>query len=153
MNKAHLTAIARTKPSAPAQWLHENGKLLGNVLDYGCGRGKDADTYGCDKYDPHYFPELMVLGEEILYDSYQTVMCNFVLNVIEDEIMRWHTLNSIRNLLKPGGHAYVSIRADKAKLKGRTSKGTWQGYIQMPEPWTLIHKGSGYELYELVKDA
>jgi hypothetical protein len=145
----YKTAIARNRPSAPAKWLHENGKLIGKMLDYGCGRGKDADTYGMDKYDPHYFPELAVMGLEILFDSYDTIMCNFVLNVIDSEVMRTMALIYIRNLLKEGGKAYISVRNDKSKLKGRTKTGTWQGLITLDLP--VVNKTSSYTMYLLEK--
>jgi hypothetical protein len=54
----HKTAIARTSPSAPMKWLAANDRIVGRALDWGCGRGYDAETYGMESYDPHYKPVL-----------------------------------------------------------------------------------------------
>jgi len=61
MNKSYLTAIKRKKLSAPMAWLKQKGLLKKGFLDYGCGRGSDADLIAdpscmVSKYDPHYFP-------------------------------------------------------------------------------------------------
>ena len=42
-DKSHLTAIGRNRRSAPAASLEKEGLIVGTVLDYGCGRGKDVD--------------------------------------------------------------------------------------------------------------
>lgn len=144
MNKAHLTAISRKKPSAPMQWLHERGKLLGKKLDYGCGRGYDADFYGCEKYDPHYFR-----CDDFCAGEFQTITCNFVLNVIPDEKDREAVLENIKHWLADGGTAYITIRSDVKKLAGYTKRGTWQGYV--PPKLPLLHRGHGFEIYILEK--
>ena len=53
--KFHKTATKRNKPSAPASWIYKNiGFDLDNsTLDYGCGRGDDADYYGIWGWDIH----------------------------------------------------------------------------------------------------
>ena len=68
-NKSHLTAIKRTKLSVPIRGLDLKGK---RVLDYGCGRGSDADLLGADKYDPYYFPERPT-------GKYDVILCTYVL--------------------------------------------------------------------------
>jgi hypothetical protein len=73
---AHKTAITRKKLSKPARYLKDNELLRGRVLDYGCGRGGDTERIGCEGYDPHFRPEQPV-------GKFDTIMCNFVLNVIE----------------------------------------------------------------------
>ena len=137
---AHKTAIGRNKPSRPAMWLDARGLIKGIALDYGCGRGKDADTYGMDSYDPHYGPE-MPTG---LFD---TILCSFVLNVIESEEEREQVIQDIRNRLVAGGRAYLTVRNDKAKLNGTTSIGTWQGLIELDLP--IVYRCAGYIIYEL----
>ena len=144
-NLAYKTAISRKAPSAPMKWLDANGKLLGKKLDYGCGKGYDAETFGMEKYDPHFFK-----CDDFCAGEFDTITSNFVLNVIADEKERQFVLDSIIHWLKPDGHAYVTIRADKDKLKGYTSKGTFQTYVTMPSDWKLLHKGSGYETYEYI---
>ena len=55
---AYKTAITRKKPSLPMRWLAKEGLIPSRIdtLDYGCGKGFDADYFGMDKYDPHFFP-------------------------------------------------------------------------------------------------
>jgi len=136
------------------KWLARESKLTATqtILDYGCGKGKDVEWlksfyYNIVGYDPHYAPETWMWSE-----SFDVVTCNFVMNVIEGSIERDSTILHIKGLLKPGGTAYVSVRADKAKLNGFTKRGTFQTYVDMtPYGFKLLHKGSGYELYEYVK--
>lgn len=137
---AYKTAIARTKLSAPMKWLDEQGKLLGECLDYGCGRGYDCDTLDIDGYDPHFRP-FEPSGQ------YDTITCNYVLNVVQDDTERKEILEKIKSLLTPDGRAYITVRADKANLKGTTSKGTWQGLIELDLP--VARKTSGFVMYEM----
>lgn len=78
-NKAHLTAISRKSPSAPMMYLAKMGLLKGKMLDYGCGRGYDADAFGMAKYDPFWFK-----CDDFCAGEFDTITCNYVLNVIED---------------------------------------------------------------------
>lgn len=158
MSCAHLTAIARKAPSAPMKWLAREGKLTATqtILDYGCGKGKDVEWlkdfyYNIVGYDPHYAPSTIQNG---LSRAFDVVTCNFVMNVIEGSQERDSTILHIKGLLRHGGKAYVAIRADKAKLIGYTKRGTFQTYVDMnPYGFKLLHKGSGYELYEYVKES
>lgn len=140
MRTAHKTAITRTKMSAPAKWLHETGRLTGRVLDYGCGKGKDAELIGCESYDPYYQPAMPP-------DSFDTIMCNFVLNVIECEAERLWVVADIASRLRKGGCAYITLRTDKKSLNGRTKTGTWQGLIELDFP--VVKRGSGYIIYKV----
>ena len=45
------------------------------MLDFGCGRGTDAATYGMDAYDPYWRPEKPT-------GPYDTIVCIYVLNVV-----------------------------------------------------------------------
>ena len=161
MSCAHLTAIARKNPSAPMKWLCANNHIVGDILDYGCGRGKDVEWLNsmADKhklegkrvvgYDPYYAPNTIQNGMARCFD---TITCNFVLNVIESDLDRQSTIMHIQGLLRSYGRAYVTIRSDKAKLKGYTKRGTFQTYVDMtPFGFKLLHKGSGYEIYEYIK--
>ena len=157
MTLAYKTAISRTTASGPTKWLAKERRLLGSILDYGCGRGKDVTWINeahphAIGYDPHFFPNCTGIDPKpwwnvILYD---TIICNFVLNVIESPDARQNLLNELMRLVRRGGQVYVSIRADKAKLKGLTKIGTWQGYVPLVAPWKLLNKTSSYELYEFV---
>lgn len=134
------TAISRKKPSAPMRRLDRDNRLVGRVLDYGCGKGYDADYYNTDSYDPHYQP-VMPKGK------FDTIVCNFVLNVIESAEEREAVLSDIRARLGDNGHAYVSVRTDKSQLNGHTKIGTWQGSIVLDLP--VVAKGSGFVTYKL----
>ncbi len=79
MSNAYRTAIKRTRPSAPMAKLAEKDLLQGRALDYGCGRGFDAEHFGMEKYDPHFAPERPT-------GRFDVITCNFVLNVITSNL-------------------------------------------------------------------
>lgn len=88
----HRTAINRDKLSAPFQKLAQHDYLNGHysVFDYGCGKGDDArelEAHGLDinSWDPVHKPESKLMASDI-------VNLGFVLNVIEDQSERQHTL-------------------------------------------------------------
>jgi hypothetical protein len=136
MSSPHLTAISRKAPSAPAKHLHKAGLLKGRLLDYGYGRGKDADTYGMDRYDPHFFP----CRPEGKYD---TVTCTYVLNVVDPEDVAY-ILEDIRRLLAPGGIAYLTVRRDLGPAP-RNGRGTTQRNVVLDLP--ILKETSGYCTY------
>lgn len=90
--------------SAPARYLKGKGFIKGLVLDYGCGRGKDAEELGADAYDPTFAPDPPT-------GMYDTILCTYVLNVVSEETEA-QILGKIETLLKPGGAAYVTVRRD-----------------------------------------
>lgn len=114
------------------------------ALDYGCGRGDDAEALGMSKYDPHYFP-----NKEPLNQKYDLVTCNYVLNVVDpngQEII----LNRIRDLLVPGGTAYISVRRD-IKQEGFTTKGTFQRNVVLDLP-VVVEKKKHFCIYKLTNN-
>jgi len=113
-SRPDLTAIKRFKLSSPMNKLNKQGLLIGDVLDYGCGKGFDADCLGFDKYDPFYFPDLMRIFK------YDTITCHYVLNVIREDQVQ-DVIEDILSLLKPGGKAYISFRND-LKYNTRTQR-------------------------------
>ena len=144
------TAITRTKLSAPMRYLLDNGFFPRggarlDCLDYGCGKGFDADFCGLAKYDPHFFPDKMLLQSK----SWDIVVCNYVLNVIPDLTSRTAVIWDIQNTLVDDGVAYISIRNDKRNLNGETKIGTWQGFTPLNLP--VVHKTSSYIIYKLTK--
>ncbi len=143
-NKAHLTAITRKAPSVPMKYLDSMGLLKGKMLDYGCGKGYDADTFGMAKYDPFWFK-----CDDFCASEFDTITCNYVLNVIEDFKERQALVEKALHWLKEDGNFYIAVRADKENLKGYTKRGTWQGYIVLGHP--LIHSTSAFDLYRLTK--
>jgi SAM-dependent methyltransferase len=148
-NQSHKTAIRRRAISCPTKYLYNKGLLVGKILDYGCGRGDDIQRLNelhvkADKYDPYWFPFA------INAYSYDVIICNYVLNVIPEEDERQAVIDTIKVLLKDGGVAYISIRNDVRELRGWTSKGTWQGLIDLDLP--IFHKSSNYIMYCIKKD-
>jgi len=139
---AYRTATKRNKLSTPARLLSNDSKLVGRVLDYGCGKGDDARSLGCYYYDPHFAPVVPI-------GPFDTIMCNYVLNVIESDEVRRSVLNKIDALLDHDGCAYIAVRADKKALCGRTSTGSWQGYIELDLP--VEYRSSGYDIYKMDK--
>lgn len=141
---SHLTAIKRSKMSVPCRYLKENELLIGDVLDFGCGRGFDFKELAVDGYDPHYFPE----GVE--KDTYDTIYCIYVLNVIPDRQRRFDCLVRMKNLLNPGGNMYITVRNDRNNLKGYTKRGTFQCYVTLDTP--IVQQTATYTTYVIHKD-
>jgi len=129
-DKPWLTALSRGKISTPTRWLKENNLLKGRVLDYGCGRGKDAKVLGFDKYDLFWWPKRPT-------GKYDTIICNYVLNVVTEDVEK-EILKDVKSLLKPDGKAYFSVRRDCRT--GQTSKKTYQRIVDMDLP--IIKKSS-----------
>ena len=148
---AHMTAIARRKPSAPVAALFKDNALRGRILDYGCGRGSDvaylnAHRIECspvvEGFDPHFSPSMP-------QGKFDTILCTYVLNVIEDYEERRRVLHRIADALAPGGVAYVTVRRDLDET-GRTSKGTWQGIIVVTAPaHVALHRSGAFITYKL----
>lgn len=142
MANEHKTAIARNKPSKPVRKLVAAGQIVGRTLDYGCGRGKDTEYLDCEGFDPYYRPELPVA-------PFATIVCNYVLNVIESDVTRREVLRDIDDLLADDGFAYIAVRANRKDLRGRTAIGTWQGLIVLDLP--TAYKDSDTVIYVMRK--
>ena len=142
MNESGKTAIERKTLSQPMRWLAANAHLERQTrrLDYGCGKGYDADTLGFAKFDINHFPT-MPRGK------FGIITCNYVLNVIKRWDERQAVVEDIISRLTAHGTAYISVRNDVEKLNGMTALGTWQGYVTPPEPFTLLREVAGYRLY------
>jgi hypothetical protein len=145
MSQAYRTAIVRKKPSAPAARLAADGMLKGKLLDYGAGRGTDAAAFGMAAYDPHYSPDTSVLAEQ-----YDTITCTYVLCVIADPQERDVVIADLKRLLRPGGIAYITVRRDKDASRGQTSRGTFQGYVELDLP-IIYNRPGQYVTYALTK--
>ena len=140
----HKTATKRNSPSAPAKWIYDNiGFDLDNsTLDYGCGRGDDAEYFGVWGWDIHGGTHPTITGW--LFD---TILCSYVLNVIPDEDERKSVIANIQKHLTWNGTAYLTVRNDKQNLNGWTKIGTYQTFVDLPLP--IVHKTSGYIIYKL----
>ena len=142
MDKSYLTAIRRNKLSTPTNYLLKKGLLvIESMLDYGCGRGDDVDWLHIEGYDPYYRPKYPTT-------KYNNITCNYVLNVLPKE--EWQgVLDNVYDLLEQNGTAYITVRNDRKKLNGVTSKGTYQTFVELDLP--IIRKTPSYIIYELKK--
>ncbi len=146
------TAMTRKKLSAPMRYLLDNGFFPRGAanqnkkfLDYGCGKGFDADFCGFDKYDPHFEGVDSLLP----HNHYDIITCNYVLNTLPTMTDVHSVIWDIQHHLKEDGVAYISIRNDKKNLNGETKIGTWQGFTPLNLP--VVHKTSSYIIYKLTK--
>lgn len=144
---SHLTAIERTSLSYPARILLDKKKILGKVLDFGCGIGKDVNLLqqkGFDVvgYDPFYFDKFPT-------DKFDTILCFYVLNVLLPEEQA-EVLMNVSYLLKPNGKAYFAVRRDITYEGFRIHKihkvETYQCYIKLA--YISIFKNENCEIYE-----
>jgi DNA phosphorothioation-associated putative methyltransferase len=137
----HLTAIVRNELSRPVRYAIEDG-VLGpgqTVLDYGCGRGGDAERLtrqgvDCAAWDPVHRPE----GHRRPSD---VVNLGYVINVIENPVERVDTLRTAWGLCR--GVLVVSVRTktdQRDEDPGRpyedgcmTRLGTFQKYYEQGE--------------------
>jgi len=140
IERAKKTALNRKKLSTPMQLLNERGLLFGQCLDFGCGRGQDAERLGLEKYDPNWWPT-KPLG------FFDTITCNYVLYVLppsyESEVIQ-----QIQDLLLHNGIAYVSVRTD-VDFDGYTSAGTYQRAVQLP--LSIFYQGEHFATYMVRK--
>jgi len=142
---SYNTAIARKNPSSPLVTLERLGLIHGTLLDYGCGKGADgrylqSKNIEVDSYDPHWSP---ISLEGKVYD---TILCTYVLNVIESDQERDFLVKDILKHLKPKGKAYLSVRRD-LKKEGKTSRG-FQKNITLNYP-VVKEKRNNFCIYEL----
>jgi len=146
MNSAK-TAITRKKPSVPMRWLDKQGMLKGDkMLDYGCGKGFDADHYKMDKYDPYHCHENTNLRSTCVKHFYDVITCNYVLNTVDEDNTK-RIITDILSLLKENGNAYITVRRD-IKNEGYTSRGTLQRNVLLDSAIS-IRKTSTYEIYTI----
>jgi diadenosine tetraphosphate (Ap4A) HIT family hydrolase len=144
---SHLTAKERTKLSVPAHFLLEKNLLQGKILDFGCGFGKDVEllrgaNFEVVGYDPFYFPSMPI-------DSFDTILCIYVLNVLQPE-QQSEVLMNISKLLKPLGKAFFAVRRDVTFEGFRThkihQKPTYQCVVKLP--YRSIFQNESYEIYQ-----
>jgi DNA phosphorothioation-associated putative methyltransferase len=112
----HRTAIRRGAQSRPVSLAQAHGLIdLGtSFFDYGCGFGEDvkllkAAGINAEGWDPYYLP-----GAQI--QSAECVNLGYVLNVIEDQGERQHTLRSAFGLASKV--LVVSVRVDQSLSSG-----------------------------------
>lgn len=115
----HLTAKERDSMSFPAKLLFNKNLLVGDVLDFGCGFGKDVELLkakgiNVTGYDKHYFPEYP-------QKKFDTIICFYVLNVLLPEEQAT-VLMELSQLIKPTGKVYIAVRRDLQFEGFRTHK-------------------------------
>ncbi len=144
---SHLTAIERTSLSYPARIVEKQNKLLGKILDFGCGIGKDVELLkekGFDVvgYDPFYFSDFPT-------ENFDTILCFYVLNVLLPEEQA-EVLMNVSHLLKPDGKAYFAVRRDIQyegfRIHKIHKKETYQCIIKLP--YVSIFKNENCEIYK-----
>ncbi|MCH7414566.1 HIT domain-containing protein [Belliella sp. R4-6] len=144
---SHLTAKERDRISFPARMLFEKGMLKGEILDFGCGFGKDVEilkkgNLDVSGYDKHYFPNYPE-------KKFDTIICFYVLNVLLPEEQS-KVLMEVSSLLKPNGKAYFAVRRDLVYVGYRThkihQKPTFQCNVILP--YKSFFKNENCEIYE-----
>jgi diadenosine tetraphosphate (Ap4A) HIT family hydrolase len=143
---SHFTAKERISLSFPAKILFQQNKLVGSVLDFGCGHGKDVELLSQKNvdvigYDPYYFPHYP-------NQTFDTILCFYVLNVLEKEEQA-AVLMEISKLLKPSGTAYFAVRRDIVFEGYRMHKIHQQHTFQCNVllPYLSIYKNDSCEIY------
>lgn len=144
---SHLTAKERESLSFPAKILLNKNLLLGNVLDFGCGFGKDVELLkeegiNIEGYDSYYFPQFPI-------KRYDTIICFYVLNVLLPE-EQTRVLMDLSTLIKPTGKVYIAVRRDLNYEGFRThkvhQKQTYQCNVKLK--YQSFFKNQNCEIYE-----
>lgn len=107
----HPTAITRSEASAPVRHLWDHARRLlatGRILDYGCGRGTDADALGATAYDP-WHPDAAVRRPPT--GQFDVVLLTYILNVLPPR-PRVAALVNAAVLVRPGGILAVTVRPE-----------------------------------------
>ena len=150
VNNSFKTAIRRNKPSSPCVWLVKSGLINPDdkVLDYGCGKGDDVRglaNIGIDVtgYDPHYAPQ------EAPFKHYDVVMCNYVLNVLDDDDQVYDCIAKATSHAKDNGKVYFTVRRDLKKQKVvNHNRKTVQRNVELDgRQFVSVHSCAGYEIY------
>ena len=144
---SHLTAKERETLSFPAKLLLNKSLLVGNVLDFGCGFGKDVELLkekgiSIVSYDKHYFPEYPT-------NKFDTIICFYVLNVLLQEEQAT-VLMQLSQLIKPTGKVYFAVRRDLQNEGFRMhkvhQKQTFQCNVKLA--YKSIFRNENCEIYE-----
>lgn len=142
---SYKTAIVRKGISQPVKKLLRYGTIRrvamderrDSVLDYGCGKGADAEYLRCDKFDPHYFP-----SETMNPDGYESIICTYVFNVVSEEDQEKIIRNIIKLLRNENSFLYVSVRMDIPVEGTRT-----QRWVELGLPFRNYYNSSKYRIY------
>jgi hypothetical protein len=136
-------AIKRARPSHAAAALVERGLVRGRTLDYGCGYGLDAATFGWEAYDPDYRP-IEPAG------SYDTTVCILVLNALS-RTNRAKVIERIRALLAADGWAYLAVARDLPITGKHGMHHSLQNYVVLTLP--AVFEDERIAIYALDRQA
>ena len=128
--KREATAISRTNISVPTRMAIEKKFVKSVVYDWGCGKGKDTQllndmgipTIG---YDPHYFPGTS--PDKIDFSDINTILLNYVLNVIETRQERFEVLEQIHSFAQENTNVVIAVRSKK-DVDREALKNNWIEY-------------------------
>lgn len=147
INHPYLTAIKRTDLAVPTRYLLQHQLLKGRILDFGCGYGFDTDElkrqgYDIIGYDYYYRPDYPE-------GKFDTIICNYVLNVLEPYAQAEVMMN-VTNLLSPQGTAFFAVRRDLTEVGFRLhaihKQYTYQCHVRLP--FLSLVCNNSYELYQ-----
>jgi DNA phosphorothioation-associated putative methyltransferase len=152
MIESWKTAIRRNKLSKPVQmYKHE---LNGKILNYGSGLGEDTDFLKLEGYDVYNYDKYFQSNANLTI-KYDTIICNYILNVIPTENERLLVLSHIKSLLVADGFFYITVRCKSEKNSIKTgvkyndgiltSKNTFQRFFDKEELIKLV----GYQFKDV----
>lgn len=128
----HKTAISRNKASTPTKLVFEKGYIEPGtiVFDWGCGKGKDDEWiaskgYNVIGFDPFYAPEQH--PDKTDFSKIDVIICNYVLNVIEEPEERKELIQKILKKAKKDTTIIISVRKDK-EINKSAQKSKWKKY-------------------------
>lgn len=134
---SYKTAISRKTMSVPMRRLRKDGLLKGEILDYGCGRGKDVETLKREGFTAHGYDPTWAPNDNYKY-LHDTVTCNYVLNVVNETTQR-DILTKIGYALRDEGTAYITVRRDIGNTKT-------QRHVELP--YEVVYETSSYVTYK-----
>lgn len=151
------TAITRKSHSFPYRRLFELGVIspTDSILDYGCGKGYDflrLQSQGFDIRGFDRFHEDFNRTELITSYRYDSIICNYVFNVIESKNERWQVLSELKSLTDC---IYITVRADKSSVGKKwkefgdgwlTTTNTFQKFYDMKEIQSQFNYGTDWEM-------
>lgn len=156
MSNPGKTAIHRKAASAPLKWIlaHMPRPARGsNVLDYGCGHGKDTETLarsiGVDSVAYGWDPIHRPWDTTSRTGFFDVITCTYVLNVLTEREQDL-ALVDISRLLAPGGVAYITVRRDIPEQGAKGRGGVWQRYVDLPG-FELVKRTNSYAIYRAKK--
>lgn len=124
------------------------------VLDFGCGRGFDAEIllhrgFNINRFDPYFFPEMP-------NGKFHLVTCSYVLNVLtNDNDNRQMVIRQAWSKVEDGGMLFISVR-DQKSINNYATAGQWtpftDGFISSERKGTF-QKGFTIEEIDTLIDS